>query len=69
MASGATADGTIGDPEHPSAADLQLASTIRLLLTFADARSLINGRLCAELAMRLLPRTDGELPIGSLPAV
>ena len=32
------ADGTIGDPQHPNAADLQLASTIRLMLTFGDAR-------------------------------
>jgi glutathione S-transferase len=63
------ADGTIGDPKHPNAADLQLASTIRLLLTFADARSLIDGRPCAELAMGLFPKTDGELPVGSLPAV
>ena len=63
------ADGTIGDSEHPNAADLQLASTIRLMLTFADARPLIEGRPCAELAMRLFPNTDGELPSGSLPTV
>jgi glutathione S-transferase len=63
------ADGTIGDPEHPNAADLQLASTIRLLLTLADARPLIDGRPCAELAMRLFPKIDGELPAGSLPAL
>ena len=63
------ADGTIGDSEHPNAADLQLASTIRLMLTFADARPLIEGRPCAELAMRLFPNTDGELPAGSLSAV
>jgi len=63
------ADGTIGDSEYPNAADLQLASTIRLMLTFADARPLIEGRPCAELAMRLFPQTAGELPAGSLPAV
>ena len=63
------ADGTIGDPEQPNAADLQLASTIRLLLTLADARPLIDGRPCAELAMRLFPKIDGELPAGSLPAL
>jgi glutathione S-transferase len=62
------ADGTIGDPEHPNVADLQLASTIRLLLTVADARPLIEGRPCAELAIRLFPNMDGELPAGSLPA-
>lgn len=63
------ADGTIGDPEAPNAADLQLASTIRLLLTLADVRPLIEGRPCAELALRLFPQTDGDLPAGSLPAV
>lgn len=62
-------DGTIGDPEHPNAADLQLASTIRFLLTLADTRPLIDGRPCAELAMRLFPKIDGELPAGSLPAL
>ena len=62
------ADGTTGDPKHPNAADLQLASTIRLLLTIADARPLIEGRPCAELAMRLFPNMDGDLPAGSLPA-
>jgi glutathione S-transferase len=62
------ADGTIGDSEHPNAADLQLASTIRLLLTLADARPLIEGRPCAALARALFPQADGELPAGSLPA-
>ena len=62
------ADGTIGDREHPNAADLQLASTIRLMLTLADARALIEGRPCAELARALFPQADGELPAGSLPA-
>jgi len=60
------ADGTIGDPEHPNAADLQLASTVRLLLTLGDARPLIDSRPCATLAMRLFPQADGDLPAGSL---
>jgi glutathione S-transferase len=62
------ADGTIGDPEHPNAADLQLGSTVRLLMTLADARPLIDGRPCAELATALFPDTDGAMPAGSLPA-
>jgi glutathione S-transferase len=62
------ADGTIGDAARPNAADLQLASTIRLLLTLADARALIEGRPCAELARRLFPDADGELPAGALQA-
>jgi glutathione S-transferase len=63
------ADGTIGDPNRPNAADLQLASTIRLILTLADARPLIEPRPCAELARALFPDADGELPSGSLPGV
>jgi glutathione S-transferase len=61
------ANQTVGDPEHPNAADLQLASTLRMLLTVADARPLIDGRPCAELAIRLFPNMDGELPARSLP--
>ena len=63
------ADGTIGDPERPNAADLQLVSTVRLLMTLADARPLIDRRPCAELATALFPDTDGAMPAGSLPAV
>ncbi len=61
------ADGTIGDRKAPNAADLQLASTVRLMLTFADARTLMQGRPCADLARALFPDADGELPAGSLP--
>jgi glutathione S-transferase len=60
------ADGTIGDAEHPNVADLQLASTVRLMLTLADLRPLIEQRPCGELAMRLFPQTDGSMPAGSL---
>jgi glutathione S-transferase len=63
------ADGTIGDAEHPNAADLQIGSTLRLLLTIADARPLLEGRPCASLASALFPQADGEMPpyIGSAP--
>jgi glutathione S-transferase len=62
------ADGTIGDAEHPNAADLQIASTIRLMLTFADVRGLIDGRPCATLARKLFPHADGEMPAGAIAA-
>jgi glutathione S-transferase len=62
------ADGTIGDAERPNAADLQITSTVRLLMTLADVRPLIDGRPCAEVAIRLFPNADGELPSGALPA-
>jgi hypothetical protein len=65
---GWVADGTIGDPEQPNAADLQLASTIRLMLTLGDARPLIEGRPCGDLARALFPQVDSELPAGSLTA-
>jgi glutathione S-transferase len=61
-------DGTIGDRDSPNAADLQLASTIRLMLTLTDARPRIEGRPCADLARALFPDADGEMPAGSLPA-
>lgn len=62
------ADGTIGgDP--PNAADLQIGSTIRLLLTLADVRPLIAGRPCEALARRVFPDAPGEMPAGSLVAV
>jgi glutathione S-transferase len=63
------ADGTIGDAERPNAADLQLISTVRLIMTMADARPLLDGRPCAELATTLFPDTDGDMPAGSLPSV
>jgi glutathione S-transferase len=62
------ADGTIGDPDRPNAADLQITSTVRLLMTLDDVRPLIDGRPCAEVTMRLFPDTDGAMPAGSLPA-
>jgi len=62
------ADGRIGDPAHLNAADLQLFSTVGLLLTIADARPFIEGRPCAERARALFPDFDGEMPPGSLKA-
>jgi glutathione S-transferase len=65
---GYIAAGTIGDAEHPNAADLQILSTIALLLTIEDVRPLIDGRPCADLARALFPNTPGRLPAGALPA-
>jgi glutathione S-transferase len=60
------ADGLLGG-EQPNAADLQIGSTIRLLLTVADVRPLIAGRPAAELA-RYFPPIVGGVPAGMLPA-
>jgi len=38
-------------------------------MTLVDARPLIDGRRCAELATALFPDTDGVMPAGSLPTV
>jgi glutathione S-transferase len=53
--------------ERPNAADLQIGSTIRLLLSIADVRPLLEGRPCERLA-RYFPPMIGEVPVGALPA-
>jgi len=53
-----------GDP--PNAADLQLGSTIRLLLSIADVRALIEAHPAARLA-RYFPPLEGLVPAGTLP--
>jgi glutathione S-transferase len=60
-AAGASAD-------VPNAADLQIGSGIRLLLTIEDLVPRIQGRPCADLAMRWFPRYPGSVPAGTLPA-
>jgi glutathione S-transferase len=53
--------------ERPNAADLQIGSTIRLLLSIADVLPLLEGRPCERLAGYFPPMT-GEVPAGALPA-
>jgi len=60
------ADGLIGGDE-PNAADLQIGSTIRLLLTIGDVRPLIEGRPAAGLT-KWFPPMVGEIEAGVLPA-
>jgi glutathione S-transferase len=60
------AEGLLGG-ERPNAADLQIGSTIRLLLAIGDARPLVAGSAAARLA-RYFPPMDGEIPEGVLPA-
>ena len=60
------ADGTLGG-EEPNAADLQIASSLRLMLTLADLRPLIDPRPAGELARRLFPHLAGDMPAGALP--
>ena len=60
-------DGVIGGDE-PTAADLQIGATIRVLLTIGDLRPLLEGRPVADVAMRWFPDYPGEVPPGTLPA-
>ncbi len=60
------AEGLLGG-EEPSAADLQIGSTIRLLETLGDVRPLIEGHPAADLT-RYFPPMVGEIPAGTLPA-
>jgi len=61
------ADGVMGG-EEPNVADLQIASTLRLLMTLDDLRPLIEGRPAGALALRLFPDWNGHMPAGTLPA-
>lgn len=50
------ADGVIGDPDAPNAADFQIAPSIRAISGVADLLPLLDGRPCDALARRLMPR-------------
>ncbi len=56
------AEGTIGG-QQPNAADCQIASSIRVLLAFPDLEPLIDGRPCAELALRLFSEYPSPIPV------
>lgn len=61
------ADGVIGgDPAN--AADLQIGSTIRVLLTLGDLTPLLAGRAGERIAMRWFGDYPGHVPAGALPA-
>jgi glutathione S-transferase len=60
------ADGTLHGVEQPTAADLQILSTVRLLATVGDARPLLEGRPCERAARQLWPHLAGDLPAGAI---
>jgi glutathione S-transferase len=60
------ADGVLGG-EQPNAADLQIGSSIRILMTIADVRPLIEGHRALSLTRWFEPQV-GEVPAGTLPA-
>jgi glutathione S-transferase len=60
------ADGVIGGGTV-NAADLQIATSSRLMLTFADVQPLFAGRPVEQHAMRLFPEWPGSTPAGVFP--
>lgn len=60
------ADGVMGGAE-PNAADLQIATSLALLMTIDDVRPFIEKRPCGELARRLVPQFPGHTPAGFPP--
>ena len=61
------ADGIIGG-ETPNAADLQIASTLRVFLTIGDLAELMADRPAEEIARRWFPDYPGAIPAGAFPA-
>lgn len=61
------ADGVIGGQE-PNAADLQIASSMRALVSLADLRPLLADRPAAQLGERIFPFWRVSVPAGALPA-
>ena len=54
------AEGTIGGAE-PNAADYQIATSVRLLMSFDDLRPAIESRPAGEHAVRICPRAIGRI--------
>src|SRR3954449_4272361 len=61
------ARGVIGG-EAPNAADFQIATSVRALLTVRDLDRATKGRPAADHAMRLVPEFGNDFPPGLLPA-
>jgi glutathione S-transferase len=66
-ADGLIADGVIGRNE-PNAADFQIATSVRALLSVKDLDSATQGRPASQLALKLIPEFGTDLPPGLLPA-
>jgi glutathione S-transferase len=61
------ADGVVNG-DRPNAADLQIGSTLRVLLTVGDLRPLLEGRPAEQLARRWFADYPGDIPSGAYPA-
>jgi glutathione S-transferase len=61
------AEGVIGGGQ-PTAADLQIGATLRVLLNLGDLRPLIEGRAAEAVARRWFPDYAGDVPAAAFPA-
>jgi glutathione S-transferase len=61
------AEGVIGG-DQPTAADLQIGATLRVLLNLGDLRPLLAGRPGEEIARRWFADYPGAVPAGAFPA-
>lgn len=59
--------GVIGG-QAPTAADFQIGSTVRILLTIRDLGPLLDGRPAEQVARHWFPDYPGEVPVGAYPA-
>jgi glutathione S-transferase len=59
--------GVLGGDE-PTAADLQIGATVRVLLTVGDLRPLIEDRSAGRVARAWFPDYAGDIPAGAYPA-
>jgi len=59
-------EGVIGG-EEPTAADLQIGATVRVLLTVRDLEPILAGRAGEKIARRFFPDYAGEVPAGAFP--
>lgn len=60
------ADGTLGGTTE-NVADLQIAPSLRLLMTVEDLREPIASRPAGQWALRLFPEWSGAIPAGAFP--
>jgi len=60
-------EGTI-DGEEPTAADLQIGATVRVLLTLGDLDGLLADTAAERVARRWFPDYPGRVPPGAFPA-
>ena len=58
--------GTIGG-DQPNAADFQIGTSVRLLMTFADLAPALENRAAAHFAAKLMPAYPTGIPRGLMP--